>query len=84
MSAMDAATLEHVVTPEQIGLCWPCGVLHSSDPRWKPSSDMWPLLAFVEGLILDLARTHATVTQADVAGWLAAVAVGGRSHRGRS
>lgn len=36
------------------------------------------LLAFVEKLIIDLAKTHPSITQHDVAAWLANVVVGSR------
>jgi len=34
------------------------------------------LLALVEELIIDLAKTHPSITQHDVAAWLASVVVG--------
>lgn len=39
------------------------------------------LLAFVEGLILDLARTHPRVSQEQVALWLGRVVVGNKHAR---
>lgn len=71
-------------TSTHLDLCWPCGALHSSDFRWKPSSNAQALLDLTGELMVDLARAHPSVSQVDVARWLAAVAVGGRSHRGRS
>ena len=44
---------------------------HSTDPRWLPNNHGERLLAFLEELILDLARNHPSVTKQDVAVWLA-------------
>lgn len=46
------------------------------DRGWKPANAEERLLAFIEELILDVARTHPRITQRDVAEWLAAVAIG--------
>lgn len=43
---------------------------------WKPDNGEGRLLAFLEALILDIARTHPRVTEAQIALWLARVAVG--------
>jgi hypothetical protein len=48
----------------------------SIDPRWKPNNHEEKLLEFLDSLILDLARNHPRVTNADVAAWLVNVAAG--------
>jgi hypothetical protein len=50
--------------------------VHSTDPRWFPNNHEEKLLEFLESLILDLARNHASVTSADVRAWLSSVAAG--------
>ena len=54
---------------------------HSTDARWKPSNHEERLLAFLEELILDLARSHRSVTKQDVAAWLARVIDGTSSAK---
>jgi len=46
-----------------------------------PNNGEEKLLAFVEELILDLAKSHPAVTKRNVADWLAAVVVGRRRTR---
>ena len=45
-------------------------------PERIPDNDEQKLLAFLEELIIDLAKSHPAITQAQVAGWLAGVIVG--------
>ncbi len=61
--------------PQSIGIS-PRDSLHSADPRWKPDNHEEKLLAFLEELILDLARNHPSVASADVKAWLSSVAAG--------
>jgi hypothetical protein len=55
--------------------------LHSTDPGWKPNTDVRPLLDFVEGLILDLARSHPQWTPENTAQVLVQVVAGWRGRR---
>jgi hypothetical protein len=41
-----------------------------------PDNQEEKLLAFLEELIIDLAKTHPAITQQHLAGWLGAVVVG--------
>ena len=61
---------------------WPRSEIHSADPRWLlPNNHEERLLAFLEGLILDLARNHPGVTKQDVAAWLVRVVDGTASAK---
>jgi len=44
--------------------------------EWSSTAGAQRLLAFVESLILDVARTNPCTTQSDIALWLARVVVG--------
>lgn len=48
----------------------------AADDGWKPDNCERRLLVFVEALILDVARTHPRIKEAQIALWLARVVVG--------